>query len=623
VDNHLSRRDAAQAALSSGAWTVAVEPPKSNGGNAADHGAAEQRSERPADDGRAKNGGASAANGQAAASPWRDGQVKPSDLVIAFIERLRTPSGKNANKPLKLRRWQKALIRDVYDRVDGRGIRIVRNVLWTMAKKNGKSALIAALVLVHLCGPEAVAEAEIVSAANSKDQAALIFKACEQMIKFDALSPNPLGLAEKLKVIRSKKRIVCHSFGSFYQSLSADGDTAEGISPTMWIYDELGRTKKLALYESLVNADAAWQEPLGFIISVNARAPGMLMAQLVKFARALIAGKKVDPTWSVAVFEVPEDVDPFDERYWHLANPGIVEEVDDETGEVLPAFKSVESIRRAMQRAQERPSEMAAFLNFQLNREVDDMVSHIHLAEDWKACAHAVDEEALRGAECFGGLDLSRRFDLSALALIFPKSACKHCGRELKRVVLRCWTPDHRLADREQRDEAPYTEWRDAGYLTAVPGKSVDYRFVAREIMRLRDVFDLREIGFDPWRFPELEEAMKDVGLDYWVTDRDTSDPAALQLTPFIQGAKTFNPAIEQMEQDVLDHVLAHGDNPVLNYAAVNAVATTDENMNRRLAKKKARGRIDPYVALTMAQGIALRYATPEPDEIETGLLIV
>jgi len=551
--------------------------------------------------------------------------------VIAFLERLRTPSGKHASRPLRLRKWQKKLIRDVYDNVDERGLRIVQSVLWTMAKKNGKTALIAGLVLVHLCGPEAIPEAEIYSAANSRTQAALIFKACKQMIEHDKFAPRPLKLAEKLKVVASKSRIVCLALGSFYQSLSADGDTAEGISPTVWIYDELGRTKKTALYESLANAEGAWEEPLGFIISVQAVSPNMIMSKLVKFARELIAGTKIDPTWSVAVFEVPEDADPFDESVWALANPGIVEEIDEETGEILPAFKQIASIRKAANRARENPSQMAPFLNLQLNQQVDAITAHIHLKEDWEACAHEVDEEALRGATCFGGLDLSRRFDLSALGLVFEERACAHCGSLVKPIIVRAWTPSHRLAERAEQDDAPYAQWIADGHLIEVPGKAITYDFVAKEIAAMRAKYDLREIGYDPWRFPEVEEALLNQGVDFWVANSDGKprdgdsavDENALRLQSFVQGPKTFNPAIEGMEEDVLEHRLAHGNHPVLYWCASNAVTRVDANLNRALDKKAARSRIDVYVAVTMANGISRRYSAREPDEIEQGLVIV
>jgi phage terminase large subunit-like protein len=46
--------------------------------------------------------------------------------------------------------------------------------------------------------------------------------------------------------------------------------------------------------------------------------------------------------------------------------------------------------------------------------------------------------------------------------------------------------------------------------------------------------------------------------------------------------------------------------NPVLTFASASAVTEMDPQENRRFNKRKAKGRIDPLVALTMATGLAL-----------------
>ena len=80
--------------------------------------------------------------------------------IIKFIEQLIVPSGKGEGKPLKLRKFQKKFIQDVYG-PERAGIRVVRRAILAMGRKNGKSVLIAALALVHLVGPEAVNNGEI------------------------------------------------------------------------------------------------------------------------------------------------------------------------------------------------------------------------------------------------------------------------------------------------------------------------------------------------------------------------------------------------------------------------------------------------------------------------------
>src|SRR6185436_14774126 len=100
-----------------------------------------------------------------------------ADRVIAFIEQLTVPSGIGQGSRFILREWQKRFIRDIYEPHDiETGQRSVRRAILSVARKNGKSALIAALALVHLIGPEACENGEVYSAANDREQASIVYK---------------------------------------------------------------------------------------------------------------------------------------------------------------------------------------------------------------------------------------------------------------------------------------------------------------------------------------------------------------------------------------------------------------------------------------------------------------
>jgi phage terminase large subunit-like protein len=87
---------------------------------------------------------------------------------IEWVERFcRTPEGKFVGQPIKLRDWQKAELRKIYDNPAG-----TRQAIISLPRKNGKTALISFLLLLHLCGPEAKPNSQLYSAAQSKDQAA-------------------------------------------------------------------------------------------------------------------------------------------------------------------------------------------------------------------------------------------------------------------------------------------------------------------------------------------------------------------------------------------------------------------------------------------------------------------
>ena len=155
------------------------------------------------------------------------------EKVIAFISRhIVTPEGKDVGKPLVLADFQKRFIKDIYDNPHK-----TRRAIMTIARKNGKSALIASLLLCHICGTEARKNTQLVSGAQSRDQAALVFNLAAKMIQ---LSPE---LTAVTRIVPSQKRIVGLSLNTEYKALAADGTTAHGLSPVLAILDESGQVQ--------------------------------------------------------------------------------------------------------------------------------------------------------------------------------------------------------------------------------------------------------------------------------------------------------------------------------------------------------------------------------------------
>src|SRR4249920_211682 len=81
--------------------------------------------------------------------------------VIHWIEStLFVPEGRFIGQPVKLAPWQKDEIKRIYDNPVG-----TRRAILSFARKNGKTALSACLLLVHLCGPKAIPNSNLYSTA--------------------------------------------------------------------------------------------------------------------------------------------------------------------------------------------------------------------------------------------------------------------------------------------------------------------------------------------------------------------------------------------------------------------------------------------------------------------------
>ena len=497
------------------------------------------------------------------------------------------PSGVGKGDPLRLRDWQRELIRKTFDTTNADGTRRIRRGLWSMARKNGKTALTAALLLCALLGPLAQLNGEVYSAATDRNQAAIIYKMASQMIRLDP------ELEKLTACYDSVKRIVCYHLGSFYQAISADAHRQHGANPHFVIYDELAQAPNRDLYDVLVTSFDAQPNALLLVISTQSADPQSIMSELCDDAIAQENGMLDDPYFYGKVFRCADDADPWDEANWYHANPA------------LGDFKLLEGMRSQAAKAKRSPSAAAAFKNLQLNMRVDGSASFVN-GEDWRACAGHVPDDELEGAECVGGLDLSSKRDLTALVLLFRLASGK--------VAVRCWfwTPREDIAERARQDGARYLEWADAGQITIISGRMVDYGTVAADLQAIFTRYKVLQLNFDRFRINDLRKEMDAIGL-VTADPKDENPPEnAVILAPYGQGYKDLAPAIDALEQLILDHTLQHGGNPVLTYCVANVKLQFDAANNRKFDKRQKNKRIDGAVALAMAAAALLR-----PSEVE------
>ncbi len=489
--------------------------------------------------------------------------------VIEFIERYcLTPDGAQAGQPMVLAEFQKRFIRDVYDNPAG----TCRAYLST-ARKNGKSGTIAGLLLAHLVGPEARLNAQIVSGAMSRDQAALVFNLAAKMVQ---LSPR---LQKIVRIVPSGKRLIGLPMNTEYRALAAEGKTAHGLSPVLAILDEVGQVRgpQSNFIDAITTSQGAHEAPLLIAISTQAASDADLLSIWLDDAEVA-----KDPRIVSHVHTAPAECDLLDPAAWQAANPA------------LGLFRSEDDLREQMTQASRMPSMENAARNLLLNQRVSTESPLISPAV-WASCGGQV--LPFGDTQVYAGLDLSARTDLTALVLIGKIAGTWH-------VVPHFWTPEAGLLEREKRDRAPYTMWSRQGWLHTTPGRTVDYEFVAQDIAAIVADLNLQAVAYDRWRIDVLRKEFEQLGV-------------TLPLVEWGQGYKDMAPAIDVLEAELLNARVAHGDHPVLRMCAANAIVTKDPTGARKLDKSRTTGRIDGLQAMAQAFGIAAR---TEPEFVITDI---
>lgn len=496
-------------------------------------------------------------------------------VVCDWIEKhCRIPEGRDVGKPVRLRDWQREIICGIYDHP-------TRRAIVSVGRKNAKTAISAFLLLVHLCGPKHRVNSQLFSAAQSREQAAVLFGLAAKTVR---LSPSLSGAV----IIRdTAKQLACPELGTLYRALSADASTAYGLSPVFTVHDELGQVRgpRSELYDALETASSAHDDPLSLVISTQAPTDNDLLSILIDDAKT-----GADPRVRLFLWTADADADPFCEATIREANPAFGD------------FQNSAEILALAEDARRMPSREPEFRNLVLNQRVEASSPFISPSV-WKQNGADPAKIWPPGTPVYAALDLSAVNDLTSSVYVAKIGNDFH-------VRSRFWLPGEGLRERSRADRVPYDVWHSNGLLETTPGKSIEYEFVAKTLAEDIARMGIKRVAFDRWNFRQFRPWLVVAGMD----DRRIDET----FVEFGQGYQSMSPALRELESVLLESRMQHGNHPVLTMCAANAVVTRDPAGNRKLDKARSRGRIDGMVALAMATGIATDGGDAVPLDVST-----
>lgn len=505
------------------------------------------------------------------AKPTRASGAELAAQVLQFCSLLPVPTGPLQGERQVLAPFQADFVRAIYTPTNDKGELAVRQATLSTARQNGKSLLLADLVLAHLVGPARRLNGTLFSAANDRFQASVVFGIALAMVR---MVPE---LAARLMIAESTKRMMAPLSNSVYLAISAEAITKLGLGPDLVIYDELGAAKNRRLYDVLNSSQGARVSPLMVNISTQASSPAHLFSELIDYGLKVKRREVLDRSTVCHLYTAPPDCDLLDEKAWAAANPA------------MGAWRSREEIATKAQQARRMPSAEPMFRNLYLNQRVAQLAPAIAPGV-WDACAEPPDLKVFESGSVFGGLDLSSKNDLSALVLIGLDP------EELWHVLPFFWLPADGLREREIREGVPWAAWAARGLLRTTPGPVVDYRYIARQLADCTaGMRDLQVVGFDRWNISRFRQ------------DMDAEGVGQVPLEPLGQGFRDMSPCVTALEDALLSGRVRHGGHPVLTMCAANAIVSRDPAGNRKFDKARASGRIDGIVALAMAAGLTRR----------------
>jgi phage terminase large subunit-like protein len=484
----------------------------------------------------------------------------PGEQVVSFAyNHLRIGDGKMIGKRMILQPFQIKFILAVFDNPAG-----TRYAYLSVAARNGKTMLMAVILLAFIIGPFRQRNIEVASGAMSRDQAALCYKSMSNIL---AMSPGCEGI---YSAVPSSKLITGISTNASYQALSSDAKTGYGRSLKIIMLDEASQVvgPSSAFTDMLESRQGSYDDALQLIISTQASSDMDYFSVLLDSAE-----RDNDPHTVSHVYAADKDSDLMDREQWAKANPG------------LGIFRSLPELEKAMTKAQAIPVKESLARNQFLN-ERTTMAHLAFSATIWKECAGEVDLDLFRSGFVTAGLDLSAKNDLTAAVLATEdEDGVVH-------VLPFVFCPTHGIEERARRDRAPYDLWVKNGDMYPIGGKTMDFDQIAEALCVALSEFGIEvdEIHYDKHMIEHFhaacdrEEVFTNsewIGVPQFFKDMGVRLASAVNL--------------------MTEGKVRHGSNPPLNMSASVAVAKQGREGVSSLAKDLASQRIDPVVAMVMA----------------------
>jgi phage terminase large subunit-like protein len=456
---------------------------------------------------------------------------------------------------------------------DRNGNRRFSTALFAVARKNAKSTLASAVLLYcYCCEPEV--GPQIITGATTGSQARIVFNVAKRMVE------KLPDLREAFTLEPFANAVARFDVGGTFKPINAKASTQDGLNPSAVCLDEIHAHQTSDLLDVLKSAAGARANPLFLYTTTEGYENAGPWSEIRHFAKQVLSEAVQADHFLAIYYAIDDEDDEFDSTKWQKANPLI------HVNKILEAEIAKEAIE-----AKSMPGRMAEFRIKRLNRQSASAQGWIDLHK-WKECGGEIPFELLETVPCYAGLDLASTTDFVSFRKVWHLDGIIYThGRR--------WVPAKAVAQRTNRGTVPYAKWVESGLLEQTEGNVVDNRVIEAAIREEFEKFNIVGIAFDRWNATEM------VG-------RLLEDE--IPMIEFVQGPKSYHPAMKELERLYMSSALRHGGDELLQWCASNIVARKDVNLNMAPDKRKSAEKIDDMCALLMALGISM-------NEQESGVI--
>lgn len=490
---------------------------------------------------------------------------------VEFIETFCCyPAGRKMGMAFELERYERAWVELIFGFVDKDGLREFQYAIIEVARKNGKTSLLAAIELYMLVS-DGEGAPQIYNSAVTGNQASLGYGAALHMLR---KSPKLKKWIREgaVKERDNQSGMICDATLGYICTLSGDSKSLDGLDIHFGVLDELAAWKTRGVYDLIKQSIGAREQPMIMAISTQGFVRDSIWDAELEYANKWLSGDIEDDRFVAILYELDDRDEMYDESAWKKANPG------------LGTVKRLQYMRDQATKARNDPQFVPTYLTKDLNLPANQASAFLTYEECVNEGTYRLDDG--EQVYCIIGFDAADFIDLTAAKAIFMRKNDSHI---YERSMY--WIPETQVEinsnSQGQRDGVPYHAWAARDLIRIVPGNNVPRQVVVDWIQEIyNDGFIPFAIGYDPWH---VEQPIQEQFRMYIGRDR---------VVPVRQGALTLSNPMKQIKSDLRDGKVIDNHNPVNEWCRMNVAAKTDINNNVQPVKvSDAKHRIDGFMA--------------------------
>lgn len=479
---------------------------------------------------------------------------------------------------------------------------------WLELGKGMVKTPLAAAIGLYVMGWRGTSRAEVYAIAKDRNQASVLFNDAVALCR----APIP-GSSDTLEsigqvILRGTGEMtwmIEHQESQSKFRVLANDEKISGPRPSMVCGDEIHEWKSMGQIELWKAALTKMAGDGLLMLTTNTPAADQVAAtEMSDYYQGVLRGQFRDESAFALIARVDRDDKPMeDESCWLKALPLL--------GTTFP----IENVRGAVASSKHRMATALATKRLYFGIPVGASEYWIDV-DAWEAVQGEVNESSHTDDPCYLSLDLSQKNDLTALGATWDT------GDKLHAKVW-YWRPDYNVLDAARADGAQYVEWAADGYLNLVPGRAIEYEFVAAKIQSICVAHRVVSLAFDPAHITEFRKACERIGFKTWIYDPEKPAEDGLKMIVHAQGRQGMQSkktlwmprSLQLLEDRVLKEEIVIDRSPITTWCSGNAATQPDAQNNRWFVKKRQRGRIDGLVALAMGTGAAELKEQPAPPK--------